>query len=182
MSKIDFQQFSRVCVKCRQPFPISHFRRKRKTGIERAKDCRACHAAVVREWRHRKQEKQNRQQLNQFAAAINRAETDNEIRKLVTHILDQFGSVESLAASWSKLLKSATESPELRVAPLKSFEAIFRLISYCQEHPPNFDELDLDQIQEEKRRLLREEMLNNPTWVLHSARQLGWKINQPTSR
>ena len=169
---------SRLCSQCVKSKPITDFRRRSRDGTDRLSQCRDCHNQAEANRRSAKRANQINRRTAQCLRQIS-DERDNARLQLLTGVMmQQVGGVEGLFSDWVDFHIRAMESRGYAAA-FRSFEALGRMLLYCEQTRPKPDDMELEDLEGELSARLTRAIQQNPKIAVDDLRELGWTVIPP---
>jgi len=167
---------TRLCRDCLRVKPISEFRRRYRGESTRLHRCRSCHNESERIRRVERRVERNNDTIAKFVTQLKNAQTPKQVELLCGAMIQRFGGVEELFAAWVQQFEAARVAQPGSKKVLDFYQAILRMIEYCDANRPNLAEVsdhDLeDEIIEGCKQLIRQ----HPEVAIDAAEQIGWTV------
>lgn len=126
---------SRRCEYCLLHHPLPHFRRRRRDGDARARQCRLCHNQAEQLRRQRKRGSLNKRQFHQHLTRLKNQRTGRGVERVYLELVQQFGGTEGLLRVWTQTIEKDMATGGFKA--YRHIAAILRLMEYREDTQPN---------------------------------------------
>lgn len=165
---------TRLCEQCLTAKPINQFRRRTQSGSARLHQCRDCHNAYERARLARKRQQRNDGRISKALTQIKNESNSKRLEVLCAMFVQHFGGTEGFTEAWFDFHNRVADRGQ--AAALRSFEAVFRLLKYCDEHRDEPADIGDEELEEAVLEETKELILREPELAVAAAREIGWTV------
>ena len=134
----------RLCETCLHVFPLAEFRRRKRGGEHRMRQCRRCHNEMERWRRAAIRARFGKRRMARDLASVRDATSANRVKALCAAMVRGYGGTEGFVASWLKCLHSDLERGGC--AALRHLEATVRLMQHCEQDRPDYSQMSDEEL------------------------------------
>jgi len=139
----------KICEQCLEWKPDTEFRRRFKGESTRLNQCRTCHNETEQVRRARGRREQRDQHIAKFVTKLKNAKSNDLVALLCKAMVQHFGGVQGFVDAWTQQIdRIRLEQPGSKKA-LDFFQAVVRMIEFCDSTEPGVSELTDEELQRE---------------------------------
>ncbi len=128
----------RLCETCLRIQPINQFRRRRRDGENRMRQCRHCHNELERWRRAAIRARMTKRAMAKVLTDV-RNTSSNRLKTLCAAMVRGYGGTEGFANAWLSCLRQ--DLGKGGTSALRQLEATLRLIQHCDHQRPDYGSL-----------------------------------------
>ena len=171
---------NRFCETCTKWQVITEFRKRRRSGSARMRQCRTCHNLAERNRRTRLRLQNDRKRVRSFLTELKNEDSNDRVRLLCNEMFKQFGGFQGFVDAWNTYQQRALA--EGGFAAFRCFAAVFRLLEYCSETEPDMRQLTDEELQRELLISVRSLLISEPELIASTVKELGWTLVRTDSQ
>jgi len=167
---------TRLCRDCLRVKPITEFRRRYRGESTRLHRCRSCHNESERIRRVERRVERNNDTIAKFVTRLKNAQTPKQVELLCGAMIQRFGGMEGLFAAWVRQVEAAQSAQPGSKKVLDFYQAIFRMIEYCNSGQRDLAEISDEDLQGEIMESCKQLIRQHPEVAVEAAEQIGWTV------
>ena len=167
---------SKLCEYCLTVKPITEFRRRYRDGTERMNECRTCHNESERMRRAHRRTSRDNDAIKQFVTRLKNTHRPEQIELLCGAMIRRLGGLQSLFVAWVRQVEAAQSAQPGSKKVLDFYQAIFRMIEYCNSGRRDLAEISDEDLQGEIMESCKQLIRQHPEVAVEAAEQIGWTV------
>jgi hypothetical protein len=146
----------RLCESCFLVRPLAEFRRRKRIGDQRMRQCRRCHNEFERYRRAAIRARVGRRRMASDLAGVRDAASARRLKALCAAMVGGYGGTEKFFEAWLDCLGRDLNRGGL--AALRHLEAVVRLLQYCENDRPDYSQMDEKELIDLQASLIRQQI------------------------
>ncbi len=146
----------RLCESCFLVQPLAEFRRRKRGGDQRVRQCRRCHNEFERYRRAAIRASVGRRRMARDLAGVRDATSARRVKALCAAMVGGYGGSEGFVNAWLGCLSRDLKRGGL--AALRHLEAVVRLLQYCEKDKPDYGKMGEQALVELEDSLIRQQI------------------------